>query len=697
MEVKNISKYLSFGAIVVLVLMMIAATLIEKMQGSASAFTLIYHNPLFMLLWAVAAIAGVIWLTRHNESRKFFTITLHLSFILILAGALTTFITAETGRIHLRMDVDSDKVMNENGEMQCLPFSLRLESFSVSTYSGSKAAADYISTVIISPEQSSNTISMNRILKHKGYRFYQDDYDDDKRGVTLFVNHDPWGIGITYSAYLMLLISMIGFFFQRGTAFRAALKRLSLSLILIFGLCGNNALNAGQLPENRPKVLPEQVAEAFSNIYVYYNDRVCPLSTLNRDYCLKAYGKPSQFSYSADQVVTGWLFYYDWWRIIPFKIKDKDKGSAVETEKEFILNSVASGDAFRIFPAAEADGTVSWYSCNDILPQNVLDNYEQWVFIRKSLDLIEESVRMEDWNEVVRLVGKIKAYQDKSASGYIPSVGKIEAERVYNHICRPMLPFMIAISLGIILFVFSGVLLAKGRNMPKCFQYLALGLLFILWLYLTSVLGLRWYVSGHAPFAGSYCVMMLMAWLSCLGSLCLYNRFPLILPMGMLISGFTMLVASLASANPQITHLMPVLQSPLLSIHVLSMMISYTLFALVALCGVLGVLMPGKNSTDRLRDVALVILYPAIFLLAFGIFLGAVWANVSWGNYWSWDPKETWALITLLIYAFALHSGSLKCFRNTRFFHIYSILAFLSVLITYFGVNLFLGGMHAYA
>ena len=107
--------------------------------------------------------------------------------------------------------------------------------------------------------------------------------------------------------------------------------------------------------------------------------------------------------------------------------------------------------------------------------------------------------------------------------------------------------------------------------------------------------------------------------------------------------------------------------------------------------------MPGKNSTDRLRDVALVILYPAIFLLAFGIFLGAVWANVSWGNYWSWDPKETWALITLLIYAFALHSGSLKCFRNTRFFHIYSILAFLSVLITYFGVNFLFGGMHAYA
>lgn len=697
MEVKNISKYLSFGTIVVLVVMMIAATVVEKMLGSASAFTLIYHNPLFLLLWVIVAIFGIIRLARHNGSRKFFTITLHLSFVLILAGALTTFITAETGRIHLRIGDESNKVITENGQTQCLPFFLKLESFNISTYSGSKAAADYISTVMVSPGQSPHTISMNKILKHKGYRIYQDGYDDDKRGVTLYVNHDPWGIGVTYSAYLMLLVSIIGFFFQRGTAFRAALKRLSLTLLLLFGFCGNNVLNAGQLSGNRPKVLPEQVAEAFSNLYVYYNDRVCPLSTLNVEYCLKAYGKSSQYGCTADQVVSGWLFYYDWWRVVPLKIKDKDKGSAVETEKEFILNSVASGDAFRIFPIADDDGTVSWYSCNDILPQNVLDNYEQWVFVRKSLDLIEESVRREDWNEVVRIVGKIKAYQEKTASGYLPSAGKVKAERIYNHICRPKLPFMIAISLGIILIVFSGVLLAKGRNMPKGLQYLALGLLFLLWLYLTCVLGLRWYVSGQAPFAGSYCVMMLMAWLSCLGSLCLYKKLQLILPMGLLISGFTMLVASLASANPQITHLMPVLQSPLLSIHVLSMMVSYTLFALVALCGVLGVLMPGKDASSRLRDLALVILYPAIFLLAFGIFLGAVWANVSWGSYWSWDPKETWALITLLVYSFALHSASLKCFRNPKYFHIYSILAFLSVLITYFGVNLLLGGMHSYA
>jgi ABC-type transport system involved in cytochrome c biogenesis permease subunit len=156
-----------------------------------------------------------------------------------------------------------------------------------------------------------------------------------------------------------------------------------------------------------------------------------------------------------------------------------------------------------------------------------------------------------------------------------------------------------------------------------------------------------------------------------------------------------MLMAYLSGSNPQITHLMPVLQSPLLSVHVLSMMISYTRFALVALNGVLGLVQP--SSSGSLRDLSLVMLYPAEFLLIFGTFLGAVWANISWGSYWSWDPKETWALVTLLVYAGALHGGSLRFLQKPRAFHVYTIVAFACVLFTYYGVNLVLGGMHSYA
>lgn len=690
-----IRKILSFGTVAILIIAMTAATVLEKSKGGQAAFELIYHNPVFIALWAIAAVSGISLLVR--SKRKFFTLTLHLSFVLILLGALVTFLTADRGRIHIKVGETGNSFLLEDGSRKALPFSLRLDDYRTECYHGSKAAADYISTVSLLPEGTQHRISMNRILRHKGYRFYQADFDPDLGGSTFAVSHDPWGIGITYSAYILLLLSMTGFFFQKGTAFRASLKRLSCLGVILAGMIFCPALDARPSRENAPKVLPEEAAEAFGDLYVYYNERVCPLSTLCRDYCLKAYGKSSWNGFSAEQTVSGWLFYYDWWRVVPFKIKPKDKGTEVEKEKEFLRSSVASADAFKIFPLVLSDGTVHWYSCNDPLPEEVMDNYDLWVFIRKALDLLEEEVQREDWNEVMRLTGKIKAYQQKTASGVLPSEQKLGAERLYNSISRPMLPFMASILMGTILFILSGILISKWKRLPPLAVWVAAGLIALLWCYLGLVLGLRWYVSGHAPFAGSYCVMMLMAWLSCLGALLFFRKFPLVLPMGLLISGFTMLVASLAGANPQITHLMPVLQSPLLSIHVLSMMLSYTLLGLVALCGVLALALSSDGPAGVLMDFSRAVLYPAVFLLALGIFLGAVWANVSWGNYWAWDPKETWALITLLIYSFALHGGSLKIFRRPRFYHSYCIIAFVSVLVTYFGVNFILGGMHAYA
>jgi len=219
----------------------------------------------------------------------------------------------------------------------------------------------------------------------------------------------------------------------------------------------------------------------------------------------------------------------------------------------------------------------------------------------------------------------------------------------------------------------------------------------LLWLYLTIVIGLRWYVSGTGPYVGRYNVMMLMAWFSTLAIVLLYREFPFVEPLGFLLAGFTMLLASREGVSPQITPLMPVLRSPLLSIHVLSMMMSYTLFGLVAFNGIMGVAVPSKEARQNLMDVSLTVLYPAVFLLTFGTFLGAVWANISWGSYWAWDPKETWALVTMLVYSFTLHGGAIKAFRNPTFFHAYTIFAFICVLVTYFGVNLILGGMHSYA
>ena len=190
--------------------------------------------------------------------------------------------------------------------------------------------------------------------------------------------------------------------------------------------------------------------------------------------------------------------------------------------------------------------------------------------------------------------------------------------------------------------------------------------------------------------------MLFMAWVMLLLTILIQKKFPLILAFGPLISSFCLLVAMLGGSSSQLTPLMPVLQSPLLSIHVMTVMCAYALFALQMIIGIYS-LFTIHYSLEKLTALSQLLLYPAVFLLTIGIFLGAVWANVSWGNYWSWDPKESWALITMMIYAIPLHKASFGIFRNPRFYHIYMVVAFLAVIITYFGVNYLLGGMHSYA
>ena len=147
-----------------------------------------------------------------------------------------------------------------------------------------------------------------------------------------------------------------------------------------------------------------------------------------------------------------------------------------------------------------------------------------------------------------------------------------------------------------------------------------------------------------------------------------------------------------------LTHpLLPVLRSPFFSLHISTIVTAYALLLGILVVGIIALIKPkDKARLERMKNLSMAMLYPAVALLAIGIFIGAVWANVSWGNYWSWDPKEVWALITLLIYAAPLHDKLWRSFQKPMFFHIYGILAFLSVLFTYFGVNLLLGGVHAY-
>ncbi|MBO7547188.1 MAG: cytochrome c biogenesis protein CcsA [Bacteroidales bacterium] len=631
-------KYLSFGILAVLVVAMMAATVLERLKGTPAAFRVVYHNPVFIALWAVVAVSGLIYLVRSGMTKRLFSFGIHVALVVILAGALVTHLFGESGMIHLRQDEATADYTLDDESPASLPFSIRLEKFTIDYHTGSRMPSGYSSAITFLPENKPVLISMNNIAKYRGYRFYQADYDEDGLGSILAVSHDPWGVALTYAGYLLLLVSMIGFFFQKDSGFRTALRRVVSATAAAAALL--------LVPATPASAAPRDLKDALGDMYVYYGHRVCPFETYLQETGLNA--------------------------------------------------TLENLDQVKIFPVAGPDGTVSWYSATDKLPAAAEEDESLRDFIRNTPAAVLQGVMGGDRAEALQVLQGIKAYQEKVAASVIPAPGKVRAERFYIRIARPRVQFMLSLALGLLLFVLSGIALTKGKRLPQWLMSVSTGIAAALWIYLTLVIVLRWVVSGTGPYVGRYNVMMLMAWFAMIAVLLLSRKFQPVAPMGFLVAGFTMLMASRSGVSPQITPLMPVLQSPLLSIHVVSMMLSYTLFGLVAFNGVLGLAVPADEAKERLRDASLVILYPAVFLLTFGTFLGAVWANISWGSYWAWDPKETWALVTMLVYGFALHGEALKAFRRPRFFHWYTILAFLPVLVTYFGVNLLLGGMHSY-
>ena len=385
--------------IIVLIAVLAAGTIVEKLHGSDFARIHVYGAWWFVALWALVALLIVYMAVKCKMWKRLSVGALHLSILFILLGALLTMLTGQHGRMKLEPNrPNSHFFMQEKGgeiTKHALPFSLTLDRFEIETYPDSKKPKDYISHLKVTDGNNitETVISMNNILKHKHYRFYQSDFDEQGNSI-LDVARDPWGIGVTYTGYALIFISLV-----------ALVARPSL------------------------------------------------------------------------------------------------RGTKQSTNRIV---------------------TISWLSVLAVL-------------------MVVLHIRM-----------------------------------------------------------------------------------------LTR-------------------------------------------------------------------QLMPVLRSPFFSIHISTIVTAYALLLGIVVVGIVALVKPkDKVRLERLKSLSTAMLFPAVALLAAGIFIGAIWANVSWGNYWSWDPKEVWALITLLIYAAPLHEKLWKTFQKPMFFHIYGILAFLSVVITYFGVNLILGGIHAY-
>ena len=699
----RICKYLSFGSVAVLILYMAAMTVLEKFLGTEAAMKWGYHSAVFIALWAVTAVSGVaFYLTEAGRKGSFsFPVAgIHLAFVFILAGALATRVSGVQGALHLRIGDEAATSFQDNGmESHDFPFEVSLGDFEIKYYPGTYAPVDYVSTLIIADGDGAAElpVAMNRPGRYGGYRFYQSGYDEDGCGATLAVSRDPAGIPVTYSGYILLLVSIVGFFFRKDSGFRSLAARISRrACVLLAALLSLPGLaSAANAAAPVPDHLPADVAEEYGRMLIYYNDRICPVQTLARDFSMKLYGKPSFMGLTSEQVLTGWIFYHDSWEDTVQEVgpgaSSKEMKKSGERQQAVML--VRSASILKVFPYRDAEGNVTWYSPVDRLPAGM--DSGQWLFVRKVMSLAGEAVAMKNYTRAGEIFGKISEFQRKTAGDVIPSGSRIAAERLYNMIERPGPVSMACLTLGILFFILYCLFSGIGKKVRIAGAFLS-GLVF---LYLTLVLGLRWYVSAHVPMSDGFEVMMLLAWHTMMLGTLVQRKFPVILPFAFLLGGFALLVASIGESDPSIAYLTPVLSSPLLSLHVMSMMISYTLLGLAMLNSVMGLVKNWRNRAQLAdsADISLFLLYPAVFCLAAGTFLGAVWANVSWGRYWAWDPKEVWALITLLVYSFALHGKVLHAFRNPVFLHWFCILAFLCVIITYFGVNFFLGGLHSYA
>ncbi len=669
---------------VVLTGVLMAATFIEHSRGTAFVERYIYHSVWFCCLWGILACFVVVAMARFNWLKRLPVVLLHSSFLIILGGAMLTFLFGEKGYIHLKKGVEVTTFVRESDKHEVsLPFALCLDSFNIKYYPGTEAPSDYVSAVtyVQHGHSASANISMNRVLSVDGYRLYQSSYDDDGSGSWLSVNYDPMGIGVAYTGYVLLALASIGLLISKRESFRRLLQNpllrkggLLLMLLLVFGASAHAELRAISLEE----------ANTLCAKQVIYQDRIVPLNTLARDFVLKLTGKDAYRGLSPEQVLASWLVYTeDWAREPMIYVKNGALRQMLNHPrgKYIALNELFDGDKYKL------QSMLSGEVCkNDSKLKNAIMELDEKVGL---ILMLREGTLIKPLPED----GSVTPLSETA----------VKAELLYNKIPFSKLLFMINLTLGILSFGGLLYLGLRREDAPVSNAVRVIKCSFV-WLLLASCLfhwmgyALRWYIGGRMPLGNGYETMLFLAGCVLALSCWLQRRFLFVLPFGFLLSGFTLLVAYLGEINPQITPLMPVLLSPWLSIHVSLIMIAYALYAYIFLNGILALCLRHRpEQVERLMLFSKLMSYPATLFLGVGIFIGSVWANVSWGNYWSWDSKEVWALITFMIYGVAFHGTSLPWMRKPIHYHIYMVLAFLSVLMTYVGVNYFLTGMHSYA
>ncbi len=388
-----------------------------------------------------------------------------------------------------------------------------------------------------------------------------------------------------------------------------------------------------------------------------------------------------------------------------------DKELLKVDERINIAYMVYTGEFMRIFPLI-GDPNNTWYP-----PAFAVKNFpanqarEIQRILQKNFEGLNRGIQTGDWSMADEAVEEIKAYQKKYGAAIIPPQSRIEAEILYNRLdlFNRLVPVYLLSGLVLLMFIFAR-LMKPDLSLQKPTKIVVF-ILFLAFLAHTFALGLRWYVAGHAPWSNGYEAMLYISWSIILAGILFARQSEFAVSSTAIFAGITLFVAHLSWLDPQITTMVPVLKSYWLTIHVSVITASYGFLGLSALLGfialILFILLGFAKDESRRKQIVLNIkeanrinemsMIVGLSLLTLGNFLGGVWANESWGRYWGWDPKETWALVTILVYTALLHLRFVPKLWNAFNFAALSVVSYSSVIMTYFGVNYYLSGLHSYA
>jgi len=320
---------------------------------------------------------------------------------------------------------------------------------------------------------------------------------------------------------------------------------------------------------------------------------------------------------------------------------------------------------------------------------------------------VKEGFATNNWATADSIIGYIQKFQLRYGAEVLPSKIKIDLEVKYNKLSVFSKLFMYYLLVGILLLAVVIISLFKNNQLLSFLLQFFKWAIIIGFLAHTFGLGVRWQISGHAPWSNGYESMIYIAWATILSGVIYAKKSTLTLAATAVVSALLLMVAHLNWLDPEITNLVPVLKSYWLMIHVAIITASYGFLVLGAILGLIALLViTFTNSTNKVKlkntlsELTIInekSLEVGLFLLAVGTFLGGVWANESWGRYWGWDPKETWALVSVLIYTFVLHMRFIPSLRSKLTFNAVSMFAIWTIIMTYFGVNYYLSGLHSYA